>query len=197
MNRNIAWESWRVFFADERCVALDADDSNYKACATSLFQNVPIPRENIITIENEDLPDVAARIYERRLLDIVPDGSLDLCLLGLGPDGHTASLFPGHDLVSYNGDRSVMPIFDSPKPPAHRITLTLPTINKSKQVIFVATGSSKSDRLLEIYNTYTGASSLPPLPSALVRSISGDPLWIIDREAASKLPSPRATVEDL
>lgn len=130
----ISWSNWHVFFADERCVPLDHEDSNYLACHNNLFANIPIPRENIYTIRDVEDPDLAARNYESILRAIAPDLSLDLVLLGLGPDGHTASLFPGHPLLEYDGDRAVMPIFDSPKPPSNRITLTLKTLRQSQTV---------------------------------------------------------------
>ena len=131
---NVSWSDWRVFFADERCVPLDHDDSNYKACQQNLFDKIPIPPEHIYSIDNIEDPNLAALSYESRLRAVVPGMSLDLAMLGLGPDGHTASLFPGHELLEYNGERAVMPIFDSPKPPSERITLTLSTLRQCKKV---------------------------------------------------------------
>jgi 6-phosphogluconolactonase len=123
-----------IFFADERCVDLNHSDSNYLSCQNSFFSKIPIPRENIITIQSPNQPDEAASLYETQFRALVPSESLDMVLLGVGPDGHTASLFPDHSLLNYSGSRLVVPIFDSPKPPMERITLTLPTINRSKHV---------------------------------------------------------------
>jgi 6-phosphogluconolactonase len=115
-------------------VSLDDPDSNYLAWKLALFDQVPIPRENIISITSPENPEEAALEYERRFLELVPSGALDLVLLGMGPDGHTASLFPNHPALSYAGPRQVIPIFDSPKPPSQRITLTLPALNKAHTV---------------------------------------------------------------
>jgi 6-phosphogluconolactonase len=165
---------------------LDHSDSNYFSCQNSLFQKIPIPRENIITIQSPHQPDDAASLYETQFRALVPSESLDLILLGVGPDGHTASLFPNHSLLVYVGPRLVVPIFDSPKPPNERITLTLSTINQSKhvshgsdsstcltllsQVIFVATGAAKVPTLTSIFGSYQSTEDdLNSLPAARVR----------------------------
>lgn len=134
-NSSIEWSKWRVFFADERCVDLDHADSNYFACHNEIFSKTDIPRENIFTITHTHEPVVAAEEYESILRASIPSPyHLDLILLGLGPDGHTASLFPQHHLLHYVGERLVLPITDSPKPPSSRITLTLPFINSANMV---------------------------------------------------------------
>ena len=132
---NVDWNSWRFLFADERCVALDSVDSNYLAWNEEVFSKLNIPRENIITINSPENPLIASEDYELQLKSICPDLSLDLVLLGMGPDGHTASLFPGHGLLRYSGENHIVPITDSPKPPPSRITMTLSAINKCKEVI--------------------------------------------------------------
>ena len=107
-------------------------------------------------------------------------------MLGLGPDGHTASLFPGHELLSYKGDRIVVPITDSPKPPSSRITLTLDSINTSAEVVFIATGEAKASKLLEILAPEESRSKLDTcsvLPPMLIRP--RQLLWIIDEPAAA------------
>ena len=92
--------------------------------------------ENIFTISHVDDPARAAEAYEATIQEVIPaPHRIDLILLGLGPDGHTASLFPQHELLQYRGDRLVLPITDSPKPPSSRITLTLPYINTAKMVL--------------------------------------------------------------
>eukprot|EP00602_Paraphysomonas_sp_CaronLab_P002106 CAMPEP_0185026730 /NCGR_PEP_ID=MMETSP1103-20130426/11060_1 /TAXON_ID=36769 /ORGANISM="Paraphysomonas bandaiensis, Strain Caron Lab Isolate" /LENGTH=222 /DNA_ID=CAMNT_0027560403 /DNA_START=150 /DNA_END=818 /DNA_ORIENTATION=+ len=179
---DVDWAAWHVYFADERCVPLDDDDSNFKACNSSFLSKVPIPESNIFVIDGFESPDDAASNYETKLRNLYPDASLDLVLLGLGPDGHTASLFPDHELLRYDGERAVVPIFDSPKPPSRRITLTLATINKSKEVMFIATGSSKAGVLRRIIQENDFA-----LPATHVRPVSGKLTWILDREAAAEL----------
>ena len=135
-NSSIEWDKWRVFFADERCVDLNHSDSNYFACHNEIFSKIDISRENIFTITHTHEPVAAAEEYEAILRSTIPSPHhLDLILLGLGPDGHTASLFPQHHLVRYVGERLVLPITDSPKPPSSRITFTLPFINSANMVL--------------------------------------------------------------
>ena len=146
----IEWDKWKVFFADERIVPLDHPESNYAACAKAFLDGVPIKREQIHTInvelfldstrsdptaEPEDLDkseseavDIADE-YEKQLVSTFAGANaaryptFDLILLGMGPDGHTCSLFPGHPLLAEN-DRWIAEILDSPKPPKRRITFT-------------------------------------------------------------------------
>lgn len=147
---DITWDKWQVFFADERIVPLDHEDSNYAACAKAFLDAVPIPKANIHTLntelfvqqtktdptgeykdkdeaENEALE--VADDYEQQLVQTFASGNsaryptFDLILLGMGPDGHTCSLFPGHELLSENS-RWIAEINDSPKPPSRRITFT-------------------------------------------------------------------------
>lgn len=117
------------------------------------------------------------------------DRPIDMVLLGLGPDGHTASLFPSHELLNYAGNRKVVPIFDSPKPPSRRITLTLGTINSSKEVVFIATGEGKAQRLYDILSLPSSTSSSSSggdrvvYPPTLVQPARLS--WLIDDPAAT------------
>lgn len=146
----VQWDKWQVFFADERIVPLDHPESNYAACAKAFLDHVPIKREQIHTLntqlfteqtktdptsepkdkeaaENEALE--IADDYEQQLVQTFAGANsaryptFDLILLGMGPDGHTCSLFPGHELLSESA-RWIADIEDSPKPPARRITFT-------------------------------------------------------------------------
>jgi len=133
---DIDWKRCVFLFADERCVPLSHDDSNYYQWSKEVFSKINIPRGNILTISEELCADpvLAAEAYEN-LLIAKCGGIIDILFLGMGPDGHTASLFPNHDLLSYIGPKFVVPITDSPKPPPSRITLTLTKINESADVI--------------------------------------------------------------
>jgi 6-phosphogluconolactonase len=104
-------------------------------------------------------------------------------LLGMGEDGHTASLFPNHHLLTET-QRWVAPIFDAPKPPPERITLTLPLLNNARQVAFITAGTGKAEVLPHILEARTSAS---PLPARLVRPTAGDLHWFVDEAAAAQL----------
>jgi len=180
------WSKWVIWFVDERHVPLDHNDSNFKE-ARKLFDHVPIPKENI-RMPKVELPlDQCAKDYQEQLArEFSSSGlpSLDLILLGLGPDGHTASLFPNHALLKENS-LWVTHISDSPKPPPQRITLTLPVLNAGKSVAFVATGDAKKENLAKIIdedNVPWGA-----LPAKLVAPTSGHLTWFVDADAAKLL----------
>jgi 6-phosphogluconolactonase len=191
---NTDWSKWFVFFSDERCVELTHDDSNYKACTEHFFAKVAIPASQIFKIDPSLPPLQAAAAYNTHLVRLwgkkMP--SFDLMMLGMGQDGHTASLFPGRPLVGEN-QLFVASITDSPKPPSSRITLTLPVLNNSKQVCFIATGESKAPLLPEILALRTLGSSQSQLPAALVRPTSGNLHWFIDGTAASELQLPSSS----
>ena len=178
------WSKWFVFFSDERCVDWTHEDSNYKACAEHFLSKVGIPDAQIYKNDASVPPDQAAVAYGRHVANVFGDSlpSFDLMMLGMGPDGHCASLFPGHSLVKED-QLHVASITDSPKPPPERITLTLPVLNNSKHVCFIATGDSKAALLPEILLPGTQSQ----LPSALVRPASGNLHWFIDDAAAAQL----------
>jgi len=154
---------------------------------------VPIPPGNVYAINDTLSAEGAADDYETRLRELVSKGVItlsptsgfpkfDLILLGMGPDGHVASLFPGHPLVHEN-KRWVAFIKDSPKPPPERITLTFPVINSCAYAALVVTGKDEADAV----HSVLGKSENPvKLPAALV-SPEGELKWFLDKDAASKL----------
>ena len=181
----IAWSKCRIFFADERCVPLTHPDSNFKACWDAFLRLVEIPEANVVTIDPTKEPHECADLYAAKLEELPMRNGLpifDLILLGMGPDGHTASLFPEHALL-LEEKRSVAAILDSPKPPSCRITLTLPVLNNSSCVIFVTGGSEKAPVLAKIL---TEKSS--EFPAGRVKPSYGKVLWLLDTEAASRIP---------
>jgi 6-phosphogluconolactonase len=194
-NPAVKWDKWHVFYADERVVRLDHPDSNHNLCMTELFSKVPIPEANIHTIDvpessdpdTLDLDDLSDA-YEKKLIaefaqkDSARFPVFDLILLGIGPDGHTCSLFPGHELLSEE-DRWVAFIEDSPKPPARRLTLTYPVINHAARVVFVATGAGKVDVLSTILDKPEEG-----LPASRVRPVfPGQVYWFVDEAASAKV----------
>jgi 6-phosphogluconolactonase len=181
----VAWSFWHVFWADERCMPLSSPESNYGAADRLLFRHVDIPRDQIHALDDTLGAIEAAEAYEsvlRKVFRPEPDRMprLDLILLGIGEDGHTASLFPGSQLLRETR-RWAVPVFDAPKPPPVRVTLTLPVINSARHVIFVAAGPGKKSILSEVFRPDLGR---PRLPAELVSPVDGDLRWFVDKAAA-------------
>lgn len=191
---SIEWGKWHVFWVDERVVPKDHEDSNYKLAYDEFLSKVPIPPGHVYAI-NDALPaDGAADDYETCLKQLVKTGVLqsattgfpkfDLMLLGMGPDGHVASIFPGHPLLNEK-ERWITFIKDSPKPPNERITFTFPVINSSANIALVATGAGKSS----IVQQALGDDNNSPdtLPVQMIKLEDGELTWFADKAAASKL----------
>jgi len=190
LRSRIDWTAWEVFWADERCVPLESPESNFAAAKRVLFDHVPIPREQIHALEDSLEPAAAAAAYQARLKEVFqPDAGqlprFDLVLLGMGEDGHTASLFPGHELLDEEHEW-VAPVFDAPKPPAERITLTLPVINHAREVIFVVAGEGKAHPLQAVFDAQNSGQRPP---ATLVNQTSGSVTWFVDQAAAKNLKS--------
>jgi 6-phosphogluconolactonase len=175
----VAWEHVEVYFGDERCVPPDSDQSNYRMAHESLLKNVPIPAENIHRIRGEIDPQDAAKEYGQLLEEKFADEGLDLVLLGMGPDGHTASLFPCTEALHESKHRCVANFV--PKLNASRVTLSASFINRSDQVVFLVAGSDKAERLVEVLE---GPRDPDRLPSQLIAPEHGKLVWIIDAAAA-------------
>jgi 6-phosphogluconolactonase len=139
-----------IWFADERCVPPDDEQSNYRLVAESLLMPAGLERERVHRMEGELGPEEGARRYAMALLDGVERGDaqvpvLDLVVLGIGPDGHVASLFPGAPELDAGGETICLGVHDSPKPPPERVTLTLPMLHAARRCLLLATGASKAD----------------------------------------------------
>jgi len=193
-NPKAKWDKWHVYFADERVVPLEDDDSNYKLCQAELFAKVPIPKANVHPIDVSLLTDLEELTdeYESQLIkafaqkDAARFPVFDLILLGMGPDGHTCSLFPGHELLSEQS-RWVAYIEDSPKPPARRITLTYPVLNHAARVAFVAAGEGKQEMLAKILDQPEDG-----LPCSRVKPVHPGTLhWFVDDAASAKVAYPK------
>ncbi|MGM0737754.1 MAG: 6-phosphogluconolactonase [Bacteroidota bacterium] len=183
----IDWSTWYVFWADERWVPLSSPDSNYGMAKSLLLNNLPIPRGQIYALDNSRSPDETARAYEFSLGKIFQTESnriprFNLILLGVGEDGHTASLFPGHPALNETR-RWAVPILNAPKPPPVRITMTLPVINHACNVIFVAAGPAKANIVSEVLSS---KEEQPKLPVQMVKPSNGQLHWFIDRAAAER-----------
>mmetsp|Transcript_21703 Transcript_21703/g.66875 ORF Transcript_21703/g.66875 Transcript_21703/m.66875 type:complete len:242 (+) Transcript_21703:36-761(+) len=192
---DVDMNGWDVVFADERLVSLDSPDSNYKACMDALFARAPRP-PRVHAVDVTRAPEAAAAAYDEKFRSL--GGKVHLALLGAGPDGHTASLFPGHPLFVGDDDgRLVRCITDSPKPPPERVTLTRTALAAADSVVYVATGASKADLFAQLFRRKTGddgtvsfVDSEPPLlPVARVRAKDGSATFFVDAPALAKVPS--------
>lgn len=138
------WSRWHVYFGDERCVARSDDARNSRMAALAWLDQVPIPREQRHEMAAELGPVEAARLYKLTLAAV---GDFDLVLLGLGDDGHTASLFPGHLLGAQSSSPDALAVFDAPKPPPQRVTLSAARFSRTRQAFFLVAGEDKRDAL--------------------------------------------------
>lgn len=189
---DIDFTRWWVVFVDERVVPHSSPDSTFGAAQEALLRKVSIPFSHVIAIKEGLSASQAAEHYAGRLLDIIPEVMplnsegfpvMDLILLGVGPDGHVASLFPNRKETAASSGW-VLPVFNSPKPPSERITLTMPVLNAARKIAVVALGSGKS----EIVQRALEVQSLPgALPVQLVQPSNGSLSWILDKGAADQL----------
>ncbi len=182
----IDWARVHLFWGDERCVPPDDEESNYRMACETLISTVKMPEENIHRIKGER-GEMAASEYEEEIIETfgLQVGSFpvfDLMLLGLGEDGHTASLFPGTDAVR-EGQRIVTSVSPATVETT-RITLTPPVINSSLQTIFIAAGGGKAVALREVIE---GEYRPDSFPAQITRRSRGRVTWIVDREAAKEL----------
>ena len=186
------WRHIHLFWGDERCVPPDDPDSNYGQALRTLIGQVPIPAAQVHRVRGELAPDVAAREYERDLHTyFVAPGAIaaaedwprfDLILLGLGVDGHTASLFPGA-VVLHERTRWVVGYWvDSVR--GWRVTLTPPAINAARVVAFLVSGTDKAERLKQVL---TGPWQPDVFPAQIIRPNRGQSRWLIDAAAAARL----------
>lgn len=184
----VPWENVWFYWGDERCVAPDNQESNYHMAVETLLSRVPARSEHVFRMPAE-LPDpeVAANDYAATLretfeLDEDEVPAFDLILLGMGPDGHTASLFPGTSALDVR-DRLVAANY-VPMLNAHRITLTVPVLNAASSVAFLVAGADKADALAAVLE---GELDPRTYPSQLISPVAGQLTWLLDSAAAAKL----------
>ncbi|MBN1261272.1 MAG: 6-phosphogluconolactonase [Anaerolineae bacterium] len=181
----IPWEKVHVFWGDERCVPPGHPDSNYRMARRALLDHVPIPSANVHRIPGERPPQAAALAYEGELRRLFGRSALprfDLILLGMGPDGHTASLFPGVAALQETQSWVVEQFVEHLD--ARRVTLTPPVINAATGVVFIVAGAGKAARLRDVLE----GPYLPDLlPAQVVSPVSGEVRWFIDADAAAEL----------
>jgi 6-phosphogluconolactonase len=187
-SERVDWPRVHLFWGDERCVPPDHADSNYRMVEEALLAKIRIPPENIHRMPGEKEPAAAAAAYEaelRKFFAVERGGwpRFDLIFLGLGEDGHTASLFPGVAALDET-DRWVAAVYVE-KFRSYRLTLTLPAINAAAQVTFLVSGASKAKIVGEILSSDSSSSDYP---AAKVSPSDGRLTWMLDRDAAKDLP---------
>ena len=181
----VRWNDIHFFWGDERHVPPDHPDSNYRMAVEAMLSKVPVPPANVHRVHSE-VPDAerAAREYEdkiRACVEGLPIPRFDLIHLGIGTDGHIASLFPGSTALE---ERQRLCVANwVPKLNASRITLTLPVLNAAHAVVFIAAGVEKASIVQQVL----GNAGESPLPAQLIRPADGDLSWMLDRAAAGEL----------
>ena len=213
---SIDWTRVEIYFGDERLVPLDSPDSNYAMARETLIDRVPIPKANVYAVPTDLPPEEAARAYEetlRKNLDRT-EPRLDLALLGMGPDGHTASIFPGSRLLAgldddfliddpstgplraerpistlatWDKERLVAAVTDAPKPPPQRLTMTPYFLNLARYVIVLVAGE---DKVAAVSAALESDARVSEIPIRAISPASGELVWLLDRRAARALGSP-------
>ncbi|MEQ1635976.1 MAG: 6-phosphogluconolactonase [Methylococcales bacterium] len=133
------WSLWFIYFGDERCLPTDHPNRNSVMAGQAFLNHVSIPAEQILIIPAELGGLEAAKLYQQNIVEVMP---FDMVLLGMGEDGHTASLFPGHE---HAADEWVHAIFNAPKPPPERVSLSAKALSNTRQLLFMVTGASKKE----------------------------------------------------
>jgi 6-phosphogluconolactonase len=180
----VDWSHVVFLWGDERCVPPDHPESNYRMAREALLDHVPVPEQNVFRMLGEEEPMQTADIYEDTLRGLLggPIPRIDLAMLGMGKDGHTASLFPGtaaiHEPLRWVVAHHVE------KLDAWRVTLTPVVLNGAANVLFVVSGRAKADRLREILE---GPYHPDALPAQIVRPSKGRLVWMVDEAAAARL----------
>jgi 6-phosphogluconolactonase len=182
----ISWGKTHIYWVDERCVAPDDPQSNYGMTKKHLLDKIYIPPDNIHRIFGEAVPEKEAKRYSQEILQEVGSvnnwPAFDWILLGLGGDGHTASLFPGSPLLKTTN--SISALTKHPETGQKRITLTLPVLNQGRKITFLVSGSSKTRVIQEIFEAPNKHSNHP---AARVNPVNGMIKWFLDKDAAADL----------
>jgi 6-phosphogluconolactonase len=186
----VPWEKLDLFWVDERCVPPDNADSNYRMTKEALLSKVPLPADRIHRMEGELAPEVAAARYESTIrnafrLEGAQTPTFDLILLGMGDDGHTASLFPHTE--GLNDLTHIVIANHVPQKNTWRITLTSPVLNQGRAVAFLIEGAAKAQVL---HDVFLGPFQPDTYPSQIIRPASGRLTLLLDSAAAAKLPEP-------
>lgn len=182
---NIDWSRILVFWGDERCVSPENIESNYRMANESLLNQVDIPEKNIFRIKGESEPMYEAERYSgmvKKHFENNTSAGFDLIMLGLGDDGHTASIFPGNSSILKS--TKLFEVAVNPHTNQLRISATLKLINQSSAIVFIVTGKSKAEMTTSIINKKEGWDKFP---ASMVNNENGELIWLLDKESASLL----------
>lgn len=188
INKKIPWEKLHFFWGDERHVAPDHPQSNYRMANEAMLTRLPLPPQNIHRVKSEHSDaDEAANLYEQEIVSFfqLEPGQLprfDCVLLGMGPDGHTASLFP--ETAALHEEKRLVVANRVEKLKTHRITMTVPVLNNAELVIFLVSGEDKAATLKGVLE---GERNPEQFPSQLIEPVHGKLWWLVDRAAAQNL----------
>lgn len=178
----IDWSAIHFFWGDERCVPPGDDESNFGMTKTLLFDKVNVPEENIHRVHGEDEPEEEARRYAAEIADNTEQyngfPSFDLVILGMGDDGHTASIFP-HEIALFKEERFCV-VATHPTSGQKRVSITGPIINSAQRVAFLVTGANKKEKVSAIFQREEGCLSYP---AAHVQPVTGALHWFMDEAA--------------
>jgi 6-phosphogluconolactonase len=179
------WKKSFVFWGDERCVPPDDAGSNYHQAYEILLKHVPLPKENILRVQGELQPEQASDAYAQTLKDFADPGlgwpRFDLVLLGMGDDGHTASLFPGSPVEANSPTLAVTGHYQGR--PAKRVTLTPLVFNSARKVLFLVTGQDKAVTLSRVLSDVLNQKQYP---AQRIHPTDGQVIWLVDEAAASQ-----------
>jgi len=182
----LPWKELLFFWGDERCVPPGDPESNYRMTREHLLEKVPVPKDHVFRIRGESAPAEESRRYGEVLKEHLPDPngipSFDLVVLGMGDDGHTASIFP-HQMALWDAEQPCV-VATHPQSGQKRISITGKVINNARQVVFLVTGANKAARIRQIHQQLPGFENLP---ASRVAPRGGRLLWMLDAAAASDL----------
>lgn len=186
LRERVPWDRVSVIWCDERVVPFDSPDSNYLLARQTLLDHVPIPSIQVYPVPTYYDPERAAEIYSRQVAALLQahGGRIDIALLGMGPDGHTASLFPGHPQLDAPPGTLAVSVLDSPKPPPARVTLTAEALNRAAHAIFLVAGADKAAKARAALR---GPYDPSATPAQIVRPADGELIWMLDAAAGSDL----------
>ncbi len=187
LREQIPWEQLYVIWGDDRYVPHDDPESNYRMARETLLDHVPIPAEQILPMPTSaDDPAQAAAGYEQQLHLLAGDAEfwIDIAIMGMGPDGHTASLFPEHPGLDAPAGQLVIAIDNSPKPPPRRLTLTIAALNQVGTAFFLVSGADKSEMAKDVLH---GPAEPRRRPAQFIQAPRGRLVWLLDAAAGAAL----------